>query len=299
MKRIFALILTLTLAVSLCGCGEKKSGEAVSFSFSDSIDIETIQKLAGKTVSIIGYMATLSPVSGKYMYLMNMPYQSCPFCVPNTSKLANTMAVYAPSGKTFDYTDQAIRVTGRLEVGSFTDDYSYEYGYRIADAAYEVVDLSTISKDYALWYSIASDGIVADVSAMFDYVHFVCQWTEYTSYYIDEDGSRVEYFLYPGDAENYLADTGAYGYSVQSSESYFPSLIQRVKAISDTGLEDLIAIIEGARKVEAFARSELAQGHYTYDAEIDKYFLTADAALYEQFYEQYDAFSAWLAKWEL
>ena len=33
-----------------------------------------------------------------FMFLMNLPYQSCPFCVPNTSQLSNTMEVYPKKG---------------------------------------------------------------------------------------------------------------------------------------------------------------------------------------------------------
>ena len=168
MKKITALFLLFVLIFSLVGCGNGKTSPANSapaaLKFSDSISLDRIQGLNGQKVTIIGYMATMSPISGKYMYLMNMPYQSCPFCVPNTTQLANTMAVYAPEGKTFDYTDRAIQVSGTLVVEDCVDEFGYTYGYRIADASYEIVDMSNLSAEQALWQMIAADGVIAELN---------------------------------------------------------------------------------------------------------------------------------------
>ena len=97
MKRTFALILAIIFAIlPLASCEKGTSTDGAQLlSFSQAQSVEEMEKLDGKTVSIIGYMSTLSPISGAFMYLMNLPYQSCPFCVPNTTQLANTMAVYA------------------------------------------------------------------------------------------------------------------------------------------------------------------------------------------------------------
>ncbi len=134
-KRLLCLLLVLLMTLSACG-SEPVIGEdgVARLTFADAIDVGTIQKLSGKTVEIVGYMATLSPVSGKYMYLMNLPYQNCPYCVPNTQQLSNTIAVYAKEGDTFKFYDGPINVTGTLETGDFKDEYGYTYGYRIADA---------------------------------------------------------------------------------------------------------------------------------------------------------------------
>lgn len=296
-------IILILLAVALCLTGCQKSGKTASgvteLKFTDAVDFDTLKKLEGRQVTIIGYMATLSPVGGEYMYLMNMPYQSCPFCVPNTTQLSNTMAVYARDGKTFDYTDQAIRVTGTMKIEDYTDDFGYEYNYCIADASYEVVDLSTVSKDYALWQTIASDGVVADINAMFDYLHFVCQWTEYQSGYTDENGNEVTYRLYPGDAALILEDDGPYGYAEEYSDEYFPGLIARLRAISSDGLEDLVTIVEKAKSVEMEAVNDLNSEKYSYDEANDVYILDRSEELYHMWYEVYAEFSDWLAKWEI
>lgn len=300
MKRMIALLLCACMALSLAGCGETNSSEEVSrLRFQDSASLETLQALDGKSVSITGYMATLSPLDGEYIYLMNMPYQSCPFCVPNTSQLSNTMAVFAADGVRFDFTDRPIQITGTLRVADKVDDYGYSYNYYIDGASYQVVDLSNVSEEYTLYYSLAEDGVISDVNTMFDYLMFVCQWTEYISSYTDESGNEISYYLYPGDAENILADEGAYGYAVQASVEYFPSLIRRVQAISADGLSDLTDILYAAQKLEQRARAELAEGQYSYDAEVDKYTLTNDQELYDGFYAVYLSFSNWLAKYEL
>jgi len=301
MKRVLAIILTLALTLCLTACSEKGTDAAsvTEISFGDTVSFESIEILNGQKVSIIGYMATISPISGKYMYLMNMPYQSCPFCLPNTTQLSNTMAVYAPDGKTFDYTDQAIRITGTMIIEDMVDEFGYTYNYRIADASYEIVDLSTVSEDYALWQAIATDGIVTELSAMFDYLHFLCQWTEYQGSYVDESGATVEFFMYPGDVTYYLEDDSAYGYADKYADSYFPGLISRIRAISPDGLEDLVAIVEAAQKQADIALADLHGGAYTYDEATDKFTLNNNDALYEQFYDVYYRFSDWLTRWEL
>ena len=296
-KRLLALALCLACAL-LCGCGGS-GGEGTKLSFSESASLDALTKLNGKAVTITGYMATLSPLSGEYMYLMNLPYQSCPFCVPNTQQLANTMAVYAKKGAEFSFTDRPIRVTGKLELGDFSDEYGYTYNYRVTDARYEVVDLSQVSEEYAMYQSLAEDGVIGDVNGMFDYLLFVCQWPDYQSGYTDENGQQITYSLYPGDAENILADDGPYGYAAQAADGYFPGLIDRVEAVGGQSLTALTDILSDAHALEQYARSELAQGHYTYDGAADKYALDNGEDLYDQFCEIYGRFSQWLTQYEL
>ena len=302
MKKFAALIaLLICIALLATGCGSTKasSSEATKLSFADFASLDTLKALDGKSVTITGYMATLSPLSGEYIYLMNMPYQSCPFCVPNTNQLSNTMAVYAAKGGKFEFTDRPVQISGTLRVADRVDDYGYSYNYYIDNASYTAVDLSSISQEYALYQSLAEDGVIADVNAMFDYLMFVCQWTEYTSSYTDESGAEITYYLYPGDTTSILEDDGPYGYAAQASADYFPGLISRVNAISSTGLTELTDIISDAQAVEQYARAELDAGNYSYDEAADKYSLTNDEELYNRFYEVYAAFSTWLTQYEL
>ena len=300
MKKGWIFIAVLALAVmGLSGCGGGKSAEAQKLSFAESVSLQAIEALDGKPVTITGYMATLSPLGGDYIYLMNLPYQSCPFCVPNTQQLANTMAVYAAKGTKFEYTDRPVKITGRMELGDFTDEYGYTYNYRIADARYEVVDLSRVSSDYAMYQALAEDGVIADVNGMFDYLLFVCQWTEYQGWYSDKNGGRITYFLYPGDVENALADDSGYGYAVQAGADYFPGLKRRVETVGGDSLSDLTAVIDDAADLERYARGALAEQRYRYDEAADKYTLDDGDELYNRFYEIYGRFSQWLTKYEL
>lgn len=302
MKKFAALIaLLICIALLATGCGGTKvsSAAATKLSFADSASLDILKSLDGKSVTITGYMATLSPLDGTYIYLMNLPYQSCPFCVPNTTQLANTMAVYAPSGSKFDFTDRPVQVTGTLRVQDRADDYGYSYNYYIDDASYVAVDLSSVSQEYALYQSLAEDGVIADVNAMFDYLMFICQWTEYMGSYTDESGAEISYYLYPGDVENILADEGTYGYAAETSPDYFPGLIRRVESVSATGLTELTDIIAGAQEVEQYARAELSAGSYTYDEVADKYTLENNDELYNRFYAVYLEFSDWLTRYEL
>lgn len=296
---LIALLLCLMLLATGCGGKEASSAEVTKLSFADSASLDTLKALDGKNVTITGYMATLSPLNGEYIYLMNMPYQSCPFCVPNTNQLSNTMAVYAASGSKFEFTDRPVQISGTMRVADRVDDYGYSYNYYIDDASYTAVDLSSVSQEYALYQSLAEDGVIADVNAMFDYLMFVCQWTEYTSSYADESGQQITFYLYPGDVTSILESDGLNGYATQASPDYFPGLISRVNAVSSTGLTELTDVLSAAQAVEQYARAELESGNYTYDEAADKYTLTNGEELYNRFYEVYAAFSTWLTQYEL
>ena len=62
MKRTFALILAIIFAIlPLASCEKDNSTDGAQLlSFSQAQSVEEMEKLDGKTVSIIGYMSTLS-----------------------------------------------------------------------------------------------------------------------------------------------------------------------------------------------------------------------------------------------
>ena len=300
MKKILSLLLLLALLMlSLSGCGNSASGEVRELKFADSTDFETIKALDGKAVSITGYMATLSPLSGDYIYLMNLPYQSCPFCVPNSQQLANTMAVYAAKGVKFEFTDRPVKISGTMKIEDYTDEYGYFYNYRIVDAKYEAVDLSHVSEEYALYQTLAADGVTAEINNMFNYLMFLCSWTDYQSSGTDESGNTISYYLYPGDAEQILAAEAPYGYAAEEADDYFPGLVSRIHAVSSSGLENLTGMIEEARILAEEARAELENGNYSYDEAADKYTLSNAEELAARFQEVYGIFNEWLASYEL
>ena len=274
---------------------------------------EGIVNTAAKYDIIIGPAGSATQLAMNTMFFTDKPLGTIPYAlvselensglvnaaIPFSMQLANTMAVYAPKGGKFEYTDRPVRITGRMELGDFTDEYGYTYNYRIVDAKSETVDLSQVSADYAMYQALAEDGVIADVNAMFDYLLFVCQWPEYQGGYTDERGQQISYNLYPGDMENALADDSGYGYATQADADYFPGLIRRVQVVNGDSLKDLTDIITDAQALEQYARGELAAKHYRYDEASDKYILDDNDGLYDRFYEIYGRFSQWLTRYEL
>ena len=263
-KLVAILLLIVATTSSFVACGEDRidpNGENVTkLSFKAASGYDYLKTLDGTLVTISGYMATSSPVDGSFMFLMNMPYQSCPFCVPNTSQLSNTMEIYPKKGKTFSYTTQAIQVVGTLEVSEsedkpFTDMYGYEFCCKIVDATYTIIKAEDLSEDMALWQKIANTDVVNDIYKMYDYVNFLCAWNTYfVNSYTNENGETVPgYYLYASDAERFIYKDGAqynYGYN----EGYFDSIVAEIEAVDKTAFEDLVANV---RKAEALANKAL------------------------------------------
>ena len=297
-KRILCLLVVSLMLVSLlASCNKEERSQLLSFSQAQSI--EEMEKLDGKTVSIIGYMSTLSPVSGKFMYLMNLPYQSCPFCIPNTTQLSNTMAVYAKGE--FEFTDRAIQVTGVLEFGDFEDEFGYQYSYRIKDAEYSILDTSNMSEELKLWQQLASTDAVADVYTMFDYTYFLCNWPTYTMQF--ESGSD---YLYPPDALMFV-ETEGYQFNYGFKDGYFDGIIYNIESVNKTAFAELVEIIKGSEALADKAYAELKAGNYVQSVEYSnnfgdgrlQYKINISSELEAEWKSLYTAFSNWLSNWEL
>lgn len=131
--------------------------------FKNTNSDETIKALNGKKVSITGYLSTLSPLNGEFAYLMNMPYQSCPFCVPGTSAITNTLAIFAGNKDKIKFTDQPVTVVGTLETGSFTDEFGYEYGVRLNDVTVNLANVDELSDKVKQYNVLAESGVVSNI----------------------------------------------------------------------------------------------------------------------------------------
>lgn len=304
MKRIISLTLVLLLLLPFAvSCGDDSSATLISFS--EAASVEYLKTLDGKKVSIIGYMSSLSPVSGSFMYLMNMPYQSCPFCVPNTTQLSNTMAVYAKKNSSFKYTDKAILVTGTLKFGNYVDDYGYVYNYRIENATYSEVDTSNMSDTVRLWQSLASTGVLQDIQAMYEYVNFVCFWYTYTAKFevIGED------YLYPKNALDLITtDNAKYNYNYGYVPGYFDGLVSRIEAVDKEAFSELVQNIRDAEALANSALSELENGNYHTEPEKSGGYFGDGRTMYKldkadefdaEMQRVYGNFSSWLASWEV
>lgn len=296
-----AAVLVVALGVSMALIfTNKDTGPAKLLSFAQANSVSEMEKLDGQKVTIIGYMSTLSPVSGKFMYLMNLPYQSCPFCIPNTTQLSNTLAIYAPDGKSFEFTDRAIQVTGILEFGQWEDEFGYKYDYRIKDATFEVVNTENMSEELKMWQQIAASGVVAEIYTMYDYVSFICFWPEYSMNY-----SAGPDYIYPEDMPSIIGKDGYYSYG--TTEAYFDAIIAKLKQIDEEGLADIIQNVEDAKRLAMDAKAEYEAGNYVLTTEYTNYFGDKRPQYKLNKYETYTQswekvfgdFSTWMNKWEV
>ncbi|MBO2518054.1 MAG: hypothetical protein CW338_12430, partial [Clostridiales bacterium] len=171
------MVLWITVAILVFGVsGPARAEDTVQLSFKSASGYEYLKTLNGRTVCINGFLATSSPVDGSFIFLMNLPYQSCPFCKPNTSQLSNTMEVYPKAGESFAYTTQAVCVTGTLAVAQnenepFTDRYGYEFNFKIVDASYTILKDEELSPQMAVWQRIARTDVISEVYALYDYLN--------------------------------------------------------------------------------------------------------------------------------
>lgn len=316
--RRLALLAAAVMLLGLCACGNSGEqgaapGGTTKISFKQALSYEYLKSLDGAEIMINGYLATSSPVDGSFIFLMNLPFQSCPFCVPNTSQLSNTMEVYPKSGETFSYTNQAVKVTGRLEVAEsedepFTDMYGYEFAFKIVDASYTILKDEDVSAEVALWQKFASTDLMTQINNMYNYVNFLCSWNEYfVNSYDDGQGNTVPgYYLYASDAMNFIQQEGAqYNYGYQ--DGYFDNIISEIEAIDPDAFSDLVENIRGAKELAGDALQELLDGNYSYEEKYVEEFGTTDyvytitngAELKERMDSLYMEFSSWLGGWEM
>lgn len=311
-KRAAAVFLVAVLLLSVCGCSNPaEQKDSSKLSFKEALSYDYLKSLNGQTVTINGYLATSSPVDGSFIFLMNLPYQSCPFCVPNTSQLSNTIEVYPAKGETFTYTNQAVKVTGKLDVAAedkpFTDLYGYEFSFKIVDAEYTIIKGEELSEKMALWQKFSQTSVINDINAMFDFVNFTCDWPNYyVNSFTDENGDVIPgYYLYAGDAQDSLEADGQYGYGME--EGYFDGLVGKIRAIDPSEFEDLVNIVAKAKSLAEYALSELEAGNYTCEEQYVEQFDTTDFIytltngedLVNRFETVYYEFSMWLGSWEM
>lgn len=93
--------------------------------------------LRGKTVSIEGYMAPPLKAESNFFVLTREPVALCPFCQSDAEWPADIIVVYLNGAAPLVGQGDRVRVSGRLDVGSWTDPQTgFVSQIRIADAAY-------------------------------------------------------------------------------------------------------------------------------------------------------------------
>ena len=154
---------------------DEQSGKYSKIRFSEMYETKdgvktisnTFNQFDGQMVEISGYMAVQSPLDESYIYLVNQPYVSCPFCAVGDVTKLEIIPVYMANGSTIKYTENGVVVRGTLEVGEKVDALSYTTQCRIlADKVTEVID-ENVDKELQAWYAdLNSAGMIIDMQTI-------------------------------------------------------------------------------------------------------------------------------------
>ena len=88
----------------------------LGLSFSDKV-----KGLAGQPVAMRGFMAPPLKAEANFFVLTEIPMSICPFCSTDSDWPDNIVVVYLDSTQTFEQANALIEVSGKLEMGSWTD----------------------------------------------------------------------------------------------------------------------------------------------------------------------------------
>lgn len=92
---------------------------------------------AGRSVSIVGYMAPPLKVEASFFVLTREPLAICPFCQSDADWPSDIVVVRLAAASPIVSAGTRVTVTGRLEVGSAVDpDTGFVSQLRIVDARY-------------------------------------------------------------------------------------------------------------------------------------------------------------------
>lgn len=101
---------------------------------------EKLKSLAGKKVTILGFMAPPLKADAKFFVLTKEPVSLCPFCSTDADWPESIIVVFLSEKQDFVQANRIIAVTGTLELGSRMDE---ETGFvslvRLVNARFEVI----------------------------------------------------------------------------------------------------------------------------------------------------------------
>ena len=147
-------------------------------------NVSTVLKnLNGKKVEIKGYPAVQSPLDESFVYLNNQPYVTCPFCAIGDITKLEVIPILMADGSKIKYTENAIKVQGKLEVAPKLDSEGYTTQFRVyADKVEELQD-SNANKAVNDYYSVLSKaGMIYDIQTLQMNVEYATN-PEYMTYY--------------------------------------------------------------------------------------------------------------------
>lgn len=108
---------------------------ALGLQFSDKV-----KRLDGQPATIRGFMAPPLKAEAQFFVLTEIPMALCPFCSSDADWPDNIVVVYLARRQTFVQSGMPIDVTGRLEMGSWTDpDTGFLSLLRLREAEFHLV----------------------------------------------------------------------------------------------------------------------------------------------------------------
>jgi hypothetical protein len=94
----------------------------------------------GRTMTITGYMAPPLKAESDFFVLTREPMAICPFCQSDADWPADILVVYLAGASPLVSAGTKVSVTGRLEIGSWTDpETGFVSQLRLRDARYRKV----------------------------------------------------------------------------------------------------------------------------------------------------------------
>ena len=187
--------------------------------FSDLVSLKDLEEYNNKTVTAIGYLSPITSYDGSFGYLMNLPYQTCPYCLPSDTKITNTITIFAKNGKQIEFTEAAIMVRGTLKLESYTDAYGYSYNYRIIDATIEEADTSELGEKIVLYNKLAEKEILTKLMD--------------TLYWVDENVYYDEYTANGANYEREIVDLTNLESVITDLENFEPEEVSILKSVAN------------------------------------------------------------------
>jgi len=237
----------------------------IELKFKNTFSNEYLESISGQKVTMTGYISTLSPINGEFAYLMNLPYQSCPYCIPGTSEIYNTIAIYAKENSKIEFTESPVTITGVLETGTFKDAFGYEYNVRIKDVTVKNADVDKLSNNILIYNAISQEGIVDEINNVFMSLDQIV----FYDYYQQNYGMTLD------GIENFDTDI-------------IKGIISKLKAISSTDYSDLVGTLETTIEIAEKANINVTSKNYE-----------ENKKLQESLNQVFRDFSIWMTKYEM
>jgi len=136
MKRVLVILIILAVLIPTFA-EELKFSELYKQSVTGLSFTHNLLSLTDKSVSVTGFMAPPLRATGNFFVLTKIPVSLCPFCNSDADWPADILVVYLKAEQSFTQRNRPLVVTGRLEIGSFTDPSTgFVSQVRLVDAEY-------------------------------------------------------------------------------------------------------------------------------------------------------------------